>query len=421
MTLQEESQRYIFQGMIREPELIQKCMSRLTIQMFTHPTGRYMFQTVAALIDQNIPIELYTIIKYASDQNDMPDDLIDWAERYGSIRFHAIDHHITEVQKEAQKVVYMESEQEKLNMVRSGSTPEEAEAYALERMAEVIPPTAEQYFTADALSGGLIETANKWIAGDFPEFYETGFYAWDRTFGGLHPSDLVAILGYSSIGKSAFAIQLAFQLAQKYSVHYYSFELSPASFSLRIGSLASGEPLLALKNARESISADQYAKMLQGAEGIKGLDLTMSYAKQLSVSGIRSYIQQRHIRNNPVQIVFVDYLQPMAKYAKGNNIYEKTTFVVEELRSLATEMNMAIVTLSQVGRAADKKTKDRPPLAGRDSGAIEQSATIGMVIHRDRTDQTDPYTTLHVDKNTDGETGAFKLLFDLKEQRFTEA
>lgn len=217
----------------------------------------------------------------------------------------------------------------------------------------------------------------------------SGFEYYDKVTHGFIKGTLTVIASRPSMGKSAFADTIALKLAlkEKKSVLYYSIEANQYALMNRFVSNVSGVNLNSLLTGdltkEEDIEVDKAIKSLSESS------LHIEFKPEIEISqlthSIRLLASATKIDGNDIDIIFIDYLQLItARDFNTPNREQEIGFVVRKLKSLAKELNIPIVVLSQLNRGGiDRKIWQRPILADlRDSGVIEDVADVICFIHR---------------------------------------
>jgi replicative DNA helicase len=218
----------------------------------------------------------------------------------------------------------------------------------------------------------------------------TGYVDVDNVLGGIQNSDLIIIAGATSMGKTAFAINLAYNVAKKFidnekSVGIFSLEMSTEQIGERILALETG---ISVKNFRNGhIQDSELEKLALASKEIEKLPIYIDDTPALSISTIRTRTR-RLINKHKLGFLIVDYLQ----LAKGNLTRQsKESRVIEiaeitrGLKAIAKEFDIPVIALAQVSRSVDSTNREtkRPELQDlRESGSIEQDADVVMFVYR---------------------------------------
>ena len=211
----------------------------------------------------------------------------------------------------------------------------------------------------------------------------TGFIDLDYKTAGLQPSDLILIAARPSMGKTALALNIAEHVSFRddNAVAIFSLEMSRDQIVNRLLSLETGITAEILRNG--NLKDSDWDALMQGAGVISRSKLIIDDTPAISVSELRSKCR-KYKAEKDLKLVVIDYLQLMTA---GRNIESRQNEISEisrSLKSIARELEVPIVALSQLNRGVEQREDKRPMLSDlRDSGAIEQDADVVMFIYRD--------------------------------------
>ena len=227
----------------------------------------------------------------------------------------------------------------------------------------------------------------------------TGLGQLDQLLGGLHKSDLLILAGRPSMGKTALATNIAFNAVKAYReehgedgktkvtdgavVGFFSLEMSAEQLANRILSEQSGISSEKIRKG-ELISSD-FDKVIQVSQELEHLNLFIDDTPALSIAALRTRAR-RLKRTRGLGLLIVDYLQllnPSGKSRQENRVQEVSE-ITRGLKTLAKELDVPVIALSQLSRAVEQREDKRPQLADlRESGSIEQDADVVMFVYRE--------------------------------------
>lgn len=211
----------------------------------------------------------------------------------------------------------------------------------------------------------------------------SGFKEFDRATSGLGPGDLMILAARPSMGKTSLAMNIAENVAidRKIGVAVFSMEMSAEQLGLRVLSSRSG---VALKNLRDGNLGDAEMDALVWAMGrLRESPLFIDEAGGLSPMDLRAKARRLKQREN-IGLVVVDYIQLMQVPGKGDNRVQEVSEISRQLKSLAKELAIPIIALSQLNRGLENRDNKRPRMSDlRESGGIEQDADLVVFIYRD--------------------------------------
>lgn len=274
----------------------------------------------------------------------------------------------------------------------------------------------------------------------------TGFIDLDKWLGGLNKSDLIILAGRPSMGKTALATNIAFNAASALEkradgggrVAFFSLEMSKEQLATRILSQECQIP--SEKIRRGEIKEEDFVKLVTASRAMAELPLFIDDSPALAVSSIR--IRARKLqRQYGLDLIIIDYLQLLQGTAdkKNENRVQEISEITRSLKSLAKELYIPVLALSQLSRAVESRDDKRPQLSDlRESGSIEQDADVVCFVFReeyyearrepasgteehakwlDRMTRTHNLAELILAKQRHGPIGTIRLFFD---GRFTK-
>lgn len=217
--------------------------------------------------------------------------------------------------------------------------------------------------------------------------------------------DFIVIGGYPSAGKTLLSIQFALEMAQKYSVGYFSLETSTSKLVDRMISYLAQLPLSKIKT--QNLTEADWAGIAEAADKLNKMQLDCIDAAGMTVRDIQATALNKHY-----QVIFVDYLQLVTD--RGKNRYEQVTNISQGLHTLARSQNIAVIALAQLSRPEKNNGKPQPPSMSsfRESGQIEQDADVAILLWPSDPNDNRSNRILKVAKNKEGERAKIELEFD---------
>ncbi len=211
----------------------------------------------------------------------------------------------------------------------------------------------------------------------------TGFVDLDYKTSGMQPSDLILIAARPSMGKTAFALNIAQYMAFRSQVTVAIFSLEMSKEQL-VNRLLAMESRVDSQNMRTgNLKDEDWVKLAEGADVIGRSNLIIDDTPGISVSELRSKCRKYKLEQN-LGIIFIDYLQLMSGSGRSDSRQQEISDISRSLKAIARELNVPVVALSQLSRAVEQRPDHRPMLSDlRESGAIEQDADVVMFIYRD--------------------------------------
>ena len=269
---------------------------------------------------------------------------------------------------------------------------------SLERINTVIYKTFEQL---DILNS---EDSDAYAA------ISTGISALDKTITGLNKTDLIILAARPGMGKTSFALNIARHVGAKAKkrVAFFSLEMSKEQLVSR---LLSTEGLIQGTKLRTGkLNVDEWTRLIEAGEILSRTEIYLDDSSGITVPQMKAKL--RRLRG--VDLVIIDYLQLMQSSRRIDNRVQEISEITRSLKIMAKELNVPVITLSQLSRESEKRAEHEPQLSDlRDSGSIEQDADIVMFLYRD--DYYNPDTEkkniaeVIIAKHRAGSTGTVEL------------
>ncbi len=278
-------------------------------------------------------------------------------------------------------------------------------------LKDLMPKTFEQIEEFQETKGGIVGI-------------ETGYNKLDEIMGGLHNGDLIVIAGRPSMGKTAFALNIAENIAidKNLPVGIFSIEMSKEQLALRLlcGRAKISQHLLRSGRLKDA----DYQRLPLAMDKLGDADIIIDDSPTLSSLEIRAKARRMKAQYN-VGMIIIDYIQMMHAAGKFDNRQQEMALISRSLKTLAKELEIPVIAISQLSRAVEQRGGDkRPQLSDlRESGAIEQDADVVMFVYRPEfylmhLEEDDPkrlevqgMAEIIVSKQRNGPTGTARLTF----------
>ena len=218
---------------------------------------------------------------------------------------------------------------------------------------------------------------------------DTGFSGLNRKLGGLNKSDLLVLAGRPAMGKTALATNIGFnaakssKLEKNESILIFSLEMSAEQLAQRI--LAEQSTIDSHKLRSGDLNETEFSKLVSTQNDILNLPFFIDDTPAISVGQIASRAR-RLKRTHGLSLIIIDYIQLIqgSKASEAQGRVQEVSNITRGLKSLAKELNVPILALSQLSRAVEQREDKRPILADlRESGSIEQDADVVMFVYRE--------------------------------------
>ena len=288
------------------------------------------------------------------------------------------------------------------------------------RVSELLPQSFEQLEDYQNTKGGLVGVP-------------TGFAELDNITAGLHNSNFVVVAGRPSMGKTAFALNVAeyVALTEKKSVGIFSIEMSQEQLVMRLlcGRARLSQHLLRTGKLRDS----EWVKLTHASGPLSEADIFIDDSAFLSTLEMRAKARRLKSQHN-IDLLVIDYIQMMTSPGRVDNRQQEMAMISRSIKGLAKELDIPIIAISQLSRMVETRGGDkRPQLSDlRESGAIEQDADVVMFVYRpefylSHLPKDDPKVLemagraeIIISKQRNGPTGKIELTFVKDYVRFED-
>ncbi len=314
---------------------------------------------------------------------------------------HEIVDHVGESQGDAKEL--LDLAEQRIFEIRQGR-----DAMGLTKINDVIIQTYDQL---QKLSS---EDRNQYLG------LKTGFSGLDRITTGLNKSDLILIAARPAMGKTSFVLNIAANVAKVSGKQVAIFSLEMSKEQL-VSRMLSSEARISSHNLRMgTLTADEWVRLASAAEILSQTEIYLDDIPSATVADMKAKL--RRLPN--LGLVVIDYLQLMSTGRRDGNRVQEVSEITRNLKIMAKELDVPVVTLSQLSRSPDSRTDHRPMLSDlRESGSIEQDADIVMFLYRDayynQESEEQNVAECIVAKNRHGETDTVRLHWDGAHTLFT--
>lgn len=430
-----ESEEAVIGAILNNPSALLKVTEILESEHFYKPAHKFIYDAMKNLMGKNAPIDILTVSEYLKAS-----DKIESAGGRQYINELAINNPTS-----ANIVYYANTIKEcaiKRSLITAGS---EIISIAHENYpTDVCLNTAEKlvFDIAQQKTSSDMSCVKDLVVPSFQQIeyrYEhkdellgvgTGFYDLDAITLGLRPSDLIILAARPSMGKTAFALNIAQHVATKTKKTVAVFSLEMPKSQLMIRMLAAESEVESKKISSGNLQSQDWDRLTQAMDCFQDAPLWIDDTPSLTVMDMRAKCRRLMMEVKDLSLIIVDYLQLMqgdSKYSNDRN--QEISAISRGLKALARELNVPIIALSQLSRESEKRGDKMPMLSDlRDSGAIEQDADIVVFIHRpEYYDKENPDPELKgkaqivIAKHRNGEVGTINMLFQSNITKFKNA
>jgi replicative DNA helicase len=417
-----EAEQSVLGSMLIDKEVIPVVMEILKSEDFYRPDHREIYDVIIELFDKAQPIDLITVSERLKLHGKL--ELVGGLEYLSNI---ATEVPTTANVRNYSKIVEEKALLRKLikassDIVDMGFTASDEVSVILDKaeqgIFDILQKRSSQGFVP--IKDVLVDTFSK-----LEELYNnkgnitgipTGFTDLDFKTSGLHNSDLILIAARPAMGKTAFALNLAQNAAVHSHVPVAVFSLEMSREQLVNRMLCSEAMVDSNKMKTGKLEDNDWQKVAKALGPLSDAPIYIDDTPGISITEIRAKCRRLKLEHN-LGLVIIDYLQLMqGSRSKSENRQQEISEISRSLKILAKEINVPVITLSQLSRAPEARTDHRPILSDlRESGAIEQDADIVMFLYRD--DYYNPETEkkniaeVIIAKHRNGSTGTIDLVW----------
>jgi replicative DNA helicase len=419
-----EAEQSVLGGLMLDNEAWLQVSERITEGDFYRRDHNEIFRAVEALANQGKPYDVVTLAEWLQNN--------ELLEAVGGLQYLA---ELSENTPSAANIAaYADIVRERSvlrSLVRAGTDIAESGYRTEGRSADELLDSAEQmvFEIADRetrsnrgfrrikeLLVGALDRIDLLFQRDNPiTGVATGFYEVDMMTSGLQPSDLVIVAGRPSMGKTAFAVNIAQHAAVKESLPVAIFSMEMPSEQLAMRMLSSLGRIDQHKVRTGKLGDDDWPRLTHAVGVLSEVDIYIDDTPALSPGELRSRCR-RLAREHGLGLIVVDYLQLMQVHGSQENRATEISEISRSLKALAKELNVPVLALSQLNRSLESRNDKRPVMSDlRESGAIEQDADVIMFIYRDEVYDEDSadkgIAEIIIGKQRNGPIGIRKLRF----------
>ncbi len=251
----------------------------------------------------------------------------------------------------------------------------------------------------------------------------TGYHDLDAKTSGLQPGDLLIVAGRPSMGKTSFALNMAEHVAIEVGLPVAVFSMEMGGTQLAMRMLSSVGKLDAHRVRTGRLNDDEWSRLSFALGKMHEAPLYIDETPALNPIDLRARARRLHRQCGKLGLIVIDYLQLMSATGQGENRATEISEISRSLKSLAKELNVPVMALSQLNRSLEQRPNKRPVMSDlRESGAIEQDADVIMFIYRDEVYNPDTpekgSAEIIIGKQRNGPIGMVRLTFVGEYTRF---
>ena len=412
---------------------LQKACETLTPDSFYNEKNGKIFAAMNALVDEKTPIDITTITSYLKNNKQLTEvggveyltEVLNFVPTASNIDYYIKNVEDTYILRnlietatdiasdgyrtdESVNEILDNSEKKILNIVKNRRTSE------FRSIKDILKKTQEDLEKLSESTGEVTGLS-------------TGFYDLDRITTGLHENELIIIAARPAMGKTAFALNLATHIAmsQDKSVALFNLEMSAEQLAQRI--ISSLGQLEGYKLRTGNLMNNDWKRVNEAVSQLATTNMVIDDTPGITIGEIRAKCRRLASSENGLSVVIVDYLQLISGGKNyGANRQQEVSDISRSLKTLAMELGVPVIALSQLSRSVESREDKRPLMSDlRESGSIEQDADIVAFLYRDdyynkesRTEDNNSISELIIGKHRNGPTATIELLFKKNTSKF---
>lgn len=407
--------------MISDPDALTACCEALVADDFYQIPHKELFKAMSELYLKNIPVDIVTLADKLKEKGIF--------EQTGGMKYLS----------ELVGLFFTSANIKQYNKIIT-------EKAVLRRLVKAGAEIADMGYTAAEDVDSIVEKAEKSIfniiknrnSGEFTHIHEvlvdsvermeflyaskgritgvpSGFVDLDNKTTGFQRSDLVLIAARPSMGKSAFALNIAQNAAVRHNITTALFSLEMSKEQM-VNRLLCSEALVDAQKLRTGdMEPDDWSKIAQAIGPLSEAPLYIDDTPGITVMELRAKCRKLKLEKN-LGLIMIDYLQLMSGQGKNESRQQEISDISRSLKAVAREMDAPVIALSQLSRACETRADHRPMLSDlRESGAIEQDADIVAFIYRDEyyfpDSEKKNQAEIIIAKQRNGPTGTVDLMW----------
>ncbi len=405
---------------------LQKAIESLTPESFYSEKNNKIFSAMMSLAEEKTPIDITTVTGYLNKKNELLEiggveyltEILNFVPTASNIDYYiqsveesAILRRLINTANEIAEEGYRtdesvneildSSEKRILNIVKNRKSSE------FRTIKDVLAKTQSDLERLSENKGEITGLA-------------TGWYDFDKLTTGLHPNEFIIIAARPAMGKTAFALNLATHAAmsQDKSVAVFNLEMSAEQLAMRI--LSSVGQIEGFKLRTGNLMNNDWKRINEASSQLSNTNLVIDDTPGITIGEIRAKCRRLASSEKGLSLVLIDYLQLISGGKNyGANRQQEVSDISRSLKTLAMELGVPVIALSQLSRSVEAREDKRPLMSDlRESGSIEQDADIVAFLYRDdyynkeaRTEDNNSISELIIGKHRNGPIATIELLF----------
>ena len=423
-----EAEKAVLGAILINPVSMNRVIEILNPDFFYSPSNRLIYDAMFTLYNQNKPLDALCLSDYFQNQNKLDD--IGGREYLSELMLDTvlssnIEYYANIIKENALKRKLIWAGSSIIEETYKNPTAQDSLEIAEKFIFEISQQKTSQEI--EPLTNLLMETVekiefrcnNKGAYTGVP----SGFYELDNMTAGFQKSDLIILAARPSMGKTAFALNIAQNIAIRQNVPVVIFSLEMSKIQLAQRVVCAEAEIDAQRVRMGELQPNEWERISNVLNTLHQAPIMIDDTAGVSVSDIRTKCRRLKMKYPDMGMILIDYLQ-LIEDRSSNDRNQQISTISRGLKSLARELDVPIIALSQLSRKVEDRTDKTPMLSDlRESGAIEQDADVVMFIFREEYyDKENPEVKnkakIIVAKQRNGPTGNFDLIFQGSTTRF---
>ena len=384
-----EAEQSTLGSMMLDRNAIEKAAELLKDGDFYRPTHGVIFDSICALAEKDEPVDLITLQEELRNRGRLEEvggteylmSLLSQVPSASRVEFYA---KIVEEKSILRKLLSASAEISGM----AYSDPEDIGAVtdkAEQLIFQVSQKRIGQFFTplSPIVMAAWERLEQQWQAGNVISGVETGFRDIDLMTSGLQQGDLIIVAARPSMGKTALAMDIAGHIAikNKLPVAVFSIEMSKEQLALRL--LSSQAEVESQRLRSGYLHEDDFTRIAEATNKLYQAPMYIDDSTDITPMAMRAKCRRLKAEHNGLALVVVDYLQLLKWHRNIDNRVQEISEIARALKSLARELKVPVIALSQLSRRVEQRDDKRPILSDlRESGSIEAEADVVVLLFR---------------------------------------
>ena len=422
-------------ALLIEPSCVDEAMEELTPSCFYDPKHKMIFEAMVSLVNEHVALDLLSVSQKLHERGQLEE--IGGAVRLASLsqKIGAAAHVEYYIKILKQKTIQRDLITASFDILKNSYDDSVDVDDLIDMSQSKIFAAIQNNVKKDVQEIGSViksamEDVERMQSQSGLSGVPSGYPSIDKVTMGWQPSDLIILAARPSVGKTAFALNIARNAAVDHNmpVAIFSLEMPAIQLAKRLMTSESGLPADKIKGGTK-LDAHEWEQLEYRLKALSKAPLYVDDTPGLPIMEFRTKVK-RLVKSKGVRLVIVDYLQLMQGPAELRGMREQEVAAISRtLKMTAKELNVPIIALSQLSRDAVKRagSNGKPMLSDlRESGSIEQDADMVIFVHRpdylglSETENGKETTQIIIAKHRNGETGDIDMLFKSEQVRFVE-